>query len=177
MTPEKFRDLMEKWATQLPHMFADEKQRKRNLESHRRWERISQARRTAARCAHCGQRLAAGAPVWLGPVSHHRATSEAPLCARCNGSPRVYYSSLPEYCAACGRAVYRRARRRRARVVVCCYKCRWSWQRQDQRRRQETRRRPCPVCGRDFVPPRSDARTCSPACRQKAYRRRVTARK
>jgi hypothetical protein len=31
----------------------------------------------------------------------------------------------------------------------------------------------CRTCGRSFAPRRSDARTCSPACRQKAYRERA----
>ena len=45
-------------------------------------------------------------------------------------------------------------------------------------RRREERRvaragRVCPVCGVAFDPPRSDARYCSAACRQRAYRRRA----
>lgn len=35
--------------------------------------------------------------------------------------------------------------------------------------------RVCPVCGQPFTPPRSDAVTCSPKCRQKAYRARKPA--
>ena len=30
----------------------------------------------------------------------------------------------------------------------------------------------CGVCGKDFVAKRSDAKVCSPACRQKSYRQR-----
>jgi hypothetical protein len=30
----------------------------------------------------------------------------------------------------------------------------------------------CETCGSEFVPTRRDATRCSPACRQKAYRRR-----
>jgi hypothetical protein len=37
---------------------------------------------------------------------------------------------------------------------------------------QEPKRLRCPVCHKRFTPSRSDAVTCSPACRQKAYRRR-----
>jgi hypothetical protein len=33
---------------------------------------------------------------------------------------------------------------------------------------------PCAVCGRPFTPHRSDAKVCGSACRQKAYRQRVT---
>jgi hypothetical protein len=36
----------------------------------------------------------------------------------------------------------------------------------------EPKRLRCPVCDKRFTPSRSDAVTCSPACRQKAYRRR-----
>jgi hypothetical protein len=36
----------------------------------------------------------------------------------------------------------------------------------------EPKRLRCPVCDKKFTPRRSDAITCSPACRQKAYRRR-----
>jgi hypothetical protein len=35
----------------------------------------------------------------------------------------------------------------------------------------------CQVCGRIFQPPRSDAKYCSSACRQKAYRTRVTGKR
>jgi hypothetical protein len=36
----------------------------------------------------------------------------------------------------------------------------------------EPKRLRCPVCDKKFTPRRSDAITCSPACRQRAYRRR-----
>jgi hypothetical protein len=32
----------------------------------------------------------------------------------------------------------------------------------------------CAVCGTSFQPPRNDARYCSAACRQKAYRQRLS---
>ena len=37
-------------------------------------------------------------------------------------------------------------------------------------RRQEPNPRDCDQCGDPFTPIRADARYCSPACRQKAYR-------
>ena len=40
------------------------------------------------------------------------------------------------------------------------------------RRRQRPTERRCAVCGDPFTPARADARTCSPACRQRAYRGR-----
>jgi hypothetical protein len=42
------------------------------------------------------------------------------------------------------------------------------------RRRVRHEPRACPVCGADFTPRRSDARYCSGACRQRAYRERTS---
>jgi hypothetical protein len=55
-------------------------------------------------------------------------------------------------CREADRNAKRREARRDARAGICC-----------------------DVCGQPFEAPRSDARYCSPACRQKAYRRRVKA--
>lgn len=41
--------------------------------------------------------------------------------------------------------------------------------------RQQRRQKRCPVCGKVFIGGRADALTCSPACRQKAYRQRRAA--
>jgi hypothetical protein len=41
------------------------------------------------------------------------------------------------------------------------------------RRRVDTQPAECETCGGTFTPPRADARYCSPACRQKAYRQRL----
>jgi hypothetical protein len=42
-------------------------------------------------------------------------------------------------------------------------------------RRARRANKACPSCGETFTPPRSDGRYCSPACRQRAYRKRATA--
>ncbi len=82
-------------------------------------------------------------------------------------------------CHHCGREVafmtateYRTPYARRA---YCSDPCR------DASRKLARSRRPrplgiCETCGATFVPTRSDAKTCSPACRQKAYRQRAAAR-
>jgi hypothetical protein len=73
-----------------------------------------------------------------------------------------------------------------------CNHCKAEWnrrrevEREAERRRQAERRRarkrmmtraiPCGGCGDPFKPPRKDARYCSPACRQRAHRQRVTDR-
>jgi len=46
---------------------------------------------------------------------------------------------------------------------------------QDQLRREkrlEERKKVCEVCGEEFTATRRDAKTCSPRCKQKAYRQR-----
>jgi predicted nucleic acid-binding Zn ribbon protein len=40
----------------------------------------------------------------------------------------------------------------------------------NQRRRVQHTERPCAECGEPFTPARSDARTCSDRCRQRAHR-------
>lgn len=44
------------------------------------------------------------------------------------------------------------------------------------RRRSRAGVTTCAVCGTTFAPARADARTCSSACRQKAYRARLAGR-
>jgi predicted nucleic acid-binding Zn ribbon protein len=56
--------------------------------------------------------------------------------------------------------------------VVCSDYCRDRLRPSSQTRAAARIGRPCEVCGDPFTPPRSDGRYCSPACRQKAYRRR-----
>ena len=72
--------------------------------------------------------------------------SPAFYCKTCKRP--VYYAkrtNLPRYCSP---ACHHAARLVRPIAVVCT------------------------VCGKAFIAPRIDARTCSPACRQKAYRQR-----
>ena len=46
------------------------------------------------------------------------------------------------------------------------------WARKSRAADPESRTRSCAVCGEQFTPPRAHAKTCSNACRQKAYRQR-----
>jgi hypothetical protein len=107
-------------------------------------------------------------PVTAGNPPHagdYQPSREKP-CGRCNGERRdrdgnpypKLYSSYGQrkrwvgYCTACARdaeLARQRARRRARRTDLTCEHC-----------------------GTVFTPPRSDGRYCSPACRQKAYRRR-----
>ena len=56
----------------------------------------------------------------------------------------------------------------------CSDRCRWTYH--NRRRHQRTaadRERVCEVCGNEFTATRRDAKTCSAACKQRAYRQRA----
>jgi predicted nucleic acid-binding Zn ribbon protein len=96
------------------------------------------------------------APEWLSP---NKGSVVAQLCARCE-RPMVYRLTAATmrrtFCTeACGRAYHDRLRnqRRKERGAV-------------------EREKACEVCGKGFTATRKDARTCSPSCKQKAYRQR-----
>jgi hypothetical protein len=82
-------------------------------------------------------------------------------------------------CDTCGRAVsavegagqyYRRLH------LFCGDRCRsWYYSRLRSERAARTREKVCEVCDEPFTATRRDAKTCSPACKQKAYRQRKTA--
>src|SRR5262249_18493295 len=81
-------------------------------------------------------------------------------------------------CPCCGRTVWLVGGR--GYRFFCSQRCRNRVYNADYRkqRRQDQRwkEKPivqCQVCGENFAPKRADARTCSPACRQKAYRKRA----
>jgi hypothetical protein len=113
------------------------------------------------------------------------------ICADCahsirpNTDPRypplpvfVYQQwRTPQECEHCGRQVILNGRYPRPLYVVCSEACRRAvYDKAAAQRRRERKVSPdpqqCAVCGEPFVPARSDAAHCSPACRQKAYRDR-----
>jgi predicted nucleic acid-binding Zn ribbon protein len=61
--------------------------------------------------------------------------------------------------------------------AFCSDRCRWTYHNRLRGARMAARRgnRVCEVCGEHFTPKRMDAKTCSPACRQKKYRMNRTA--
>jgi hypothetical protein len=128
-------------------------------------------------CGSCGRDLDQHATVWRAQVCVG-AHGDNPvywmtiLCRACRPSSREWHH--PHTCDTCGRAVVVEVRGSRSRRhVFCCERCasRWHNEQRNQRARQ-ARERTCPICGRAFVGSRRDASTCSPACRQKAFRLR-----
>jgi len=89
---------------------------------------------------------------------------------------RMYYDAdvaeMP--CATCQRPVRHKRTARWQPRVYCCYRCEYTYH---NRRRSELdehlRQKVCEVCSEEFTATRSHAKTCSPACKQKAYRQRV----
>ncbi len=78
------------------------------------------------------------------------------------------------WCAVCGRRFIARSER----AVVCgsddCRRAHNRNQPHAVERRLGAREKSCEICGEPFPASRIDAKTCSPACRQRAYRRRVS---
>jgi hypothetical protein len=159
-----------------------------------------QAYHDASVCGACGRAMGAREPVWIarGPVGKDRGRGFGPpQCGACfrrrSRRRRVKRHDRAldcrrrgffwAPCAGCGRRVCRATDGRTRQDFVCSAVCRRrlhaalaAEKRKHRRAIRPPRGVRCPACGRDFVPARSDARTCSPACRQKAYRdrRRVT---
>jgi hypothetical protein len=145
------------------------------------------AKETGEFCGRCGRAISPDETVWRtrervarGQLLYTNVCREcAPERAR---QPEPFYSERlrthlalydPESCEVCGRPVVwvhypdwrhyrccseRCARRRYNRALALA----------SSRARQKV----CEVCGSEFVATRSDAKTCSPKCRQAAYRRR-----
>ena len=142
-----------------------------------RRSRAFRAANTGETCGRCGRNLKPDETVWRercakGPsLFGGQSFILAPVCEACR-SPyhRNWYSAA---CMGCGRPV--KWNGSGIRYVACCSVCRERARRKARSdHRAEMQERACPICEEIFVPTRNDAVTCSSACRQKAYRRRVT---
>jgi hypothetical protein len=145
--------------TDSRHTPAEDYMASLRAEQSRAWSAV----KTGEVCARCGRRLASAEPVWWLRVRR----SLAPTCSECtpDGAKR---RSVVAPCEHCGRSVGKRLPTRR---TFCCRRCAWLSASAARRRRTELgRRKVCGVCGRSFAAARGDARTCSHACRQRAYR-------
>jgi hypothetical protein len=136
-------------------------------------------------CADCKRSMAPHERVTWGQRYSDGAAHACPLCDACANAPRIIqgqkfynakrgngYELCPtDPCENCGRPVQQAYVRSRRSRVYCCVACRY---RLDLRRRHVlSRERICVTCGDTFKPRRGDAKTCSAACRQRAYRQRI----
>jgi hypothetical protein len=155
-------------------------------------KRRAELKDRAERCAECDKLFGAGDVIYRRgqPDGRHNKDAEEGYHyteCRCPGYGDRKWCE-PEPCATCGRTVAsdkesaepRRFVRRWRRFsedgepltrTFCCEHCR----RRFHKTKREHEPRRCDVCPRTFTPTRSDSRYCSPACRQKAYRRRKAA--
>ena len=126
-------------------------------------------------CSDCGRELAATELIYRMrvPVGEHGALFWAAVCQFC--APDCNWC-VPEPCGCCGRPVqYPRYIRNRLHAF-CDHVCEYRYCNNVRKEQRKMARggKVCEVRGETFEPSRADAKTCSPQCRQKAYRRRVT---
>jgi hypothetical protein len=182
-------------------VFDPEEREKRRQEWWRKYGQKEQWRgaaiATGKTCSECGAGV--GSKVYrYKPLLHSRkfsggtyyrtqpTTDAAPICEECAPdwlpelATRVYKLYMYSHkapCEACGREVFFvSASEKTWGDVFCSEGCRQ--QRREQRRatrglRQRPHEKTCEVCAAEFVAKRSDAKTCSSACRQRAYRKRL----
>ena len=140
------------------------------IRARRAWERCEI-------CGRCGRSIAAGEPVRVTRICAGDSSATAPTCAACRPSwESDFQFRPPQPCDGCGRMVSVRPRAIIRKVVVCSERCGWTARNRLRAKRGTwMRRRCCSVCGTEFVATRVDAKTCSNACRQRAYRQRSAA--
>jgi hypothetical protein len=138
-------------------------------------------------CSICRRELSDQEPiyvVWVGSTiwAQRFAGRSLRACTNCKERPPegmewafVKLEKLrlsASLCHHCNRPVFVNRRKGR-RYIVCSDRCREAVYNANARRwhRRPVQKRPCAVCGELFTPKRADALYCSPACKQKAYRR------
>jgi hypothetical protein len=145
---------------------------------------IRNAAKDCKHCAGCGRDLRPEEPVWRYHVAVDRlfgaeSRAFAPHCEQCRNPD--WWFSKPRPCEGCGRPVHLPQWGRwryRHLTYLCCENC--TKVRRDRLKaaiRAEVRgTRVCETCSKTFVPARTDARFCSVACKQRAYRTRQRSR-
>ena len=95
-----------------------------------------------------------------------------PVCDACVTGPELENATDDAACAGCGQRLRLSAHWPKP---VCSNRC----EQRDRRKRRRARRPAtrCSICEAFFVPKRNDAKFCSNACRQRAYRQSASAAK
>jgi hypothetical protein len=132
-------------------------------------------------CSRCFRGLEPDEPVWM---MHSGRFNYAAVCADCTafelrwhkvddgvwaeGDFYLFYW-FEGACETCSRTVFKKARYHRQHFFCGrgCEGAYWS-----RRRRKRVSEKTCEVCDEPFTAKRAGAKTCSPACKQKAYRTR-----
>lgn len=145
--------------------------------------RISQAQRDARSCGICGKPFRPGEVIWRGSTTMSfrggQRRTLVPMCDACRSKVKDQWWDHrwleTEPCESCGRTVRNlKSPLTHRRYVTCSEECRLKVQKlRESERRALDRLKVCGTCREPFEATRSDARYCSSACRQKAYRRRT----
>jgi hypothetical protein len=154
-------------------------------------ELAKESTKTRDVCGECGRKLADEEPAYRGVTYTGMAAlagkpryDKAILCAQC--APRYlvesrrgsdgFYVFVHEPCSVCTRVTVFRTTWgtwHRKRHIFCSARCGWSHHNGIRSERSaRAREKVCEVCEEPFTAKRVDAKTCSPACKQKAYRQR-----
>jgi hypothetical protein len=142
-------------------------------------------------CEACRKDLEPDAPIYRValPYSHPLAYRSSAcifrVCAACLRPPNVYVEEWwpPLPCIHCGRPILASRNRRPPKLLCCSTECNAATLSAAARRKRSVLRhntRPlcyCKGCDKPFEPKRIDAAFCSPACRQRAYRLRLSGRR
>jgi hypothetical protein len=128
-------------------------------------------------CQFCHRELHPLEPIYRLPVGPVVGQGRyAWFCKPClDKSGPKWLSEIPlsreQNCERCGRPVFIPSRWKPKRPI-CSAKCRGALETAKAKQRRTSRRveRECPICRRKFTPKRIDARYCSGACKQAAYR-------
>jgi hypothetical protein len=110
------------------------------------------------------------APEWLSEPRAYNEYTIGDRRVRIPASQRV--DERP--CSTCERpVVFEITRRKRSERVFCSPRCQYTFHNRRRSRRDESlRQKVCEVCAGEFTATRAHAKTCSAACKQKAYRSR-----
>jgi hypothetical protein len=156
-----------------------------------------EARKTAGVCGGCGRKLSANEPAYFGakvyvgmrelnlrsllPYSHLKLQTCEPhymqtvLCGSCAPewlSPARDDVTM-QLCAHCERPMVLRLILSNLKRMYCSGACGAAYHNQLRKEKKaEEHKKVCEVCGEEFTTTQN-AKTCSPRCRQKAYRRRT----
>jgi hypothetical protein len=155
----------------------------------RGWRIIRNSQRDCSCCGKCGKPIASGEAVWrfrvtrnswLGGYNHNLAA----CCQACAENDWHSKYLKPKQCSGCGRIVNSELQLQWSakdygyltKPVTCCEACGHKVRLAKQRRKRTDTRgtRECQECGETFEPARTNSRFCSAACKQRAYRKRVT---
>jgi hypothetical protein len=152
---------------------------------YRRRCNISNAQERGQTCAECARQLDPREPVWRERVASARDFFGrqtywlAPVCEQCKPVfDRHWYGDdrhhEAEPCGGCGRPVHNLFSTQWRKLTFCCEDCHHIASLKAVRGKRSKARghRTCECCGKTFVPKRADARFCSGACKQRAYRQR-----